>query len=89
MLSAAFALLVGCSVAKSRLDQTFLNHHRLLEPIGYIDPAEAEENYHRQLAGQAILISDNPEPSCWLLFGYVLAGWPYFLALGASAYSWS
>lgn len=25
------------------------NHHRLLEPIGYIPPAEAESNYYRQL----------------------------------------
>lgn len=28
------------------------NHHRLLEPLGYIPPAEAEENYYRQLAYQ-------------------------------------
>ena len=26
----------------------WFNHHRLLEPIGYIPPAEAEENYWRQ-----------------------------------------
>lgn len=26
------------------------NHNRLLEPIGYIPPAEAEANYYRQLA---------------------------------------
>lgn len=31
----------------------WFNHHRLLEPIGYIPPAEAEANYYRQLAGQA------------------------------------
>jgi putative transposase len=31
----------------------WLNHHRLLEPIGYIPPAEAEANYYRQLANQA------------------------------------
>ena len=30
----------------------WLNHHRLLEPVGYIPPAEAEANYWRQLAGQ-------------------------------------
>ena len=30
-----------------------VNHHRLLEPIGYIPPAEAEANYYRQLASQA------------------------------------
>lgn len=34
---------------------SWFNHHRLLEPIGYIPPAEAEANYHRQLAGQAVL----------------------------------
>ena len=33
---------------------SWFNHHRLLEPIGYIPPAEAEENYYRQLASQAI-----------------------------------
>ena len=32
---------------------SWFNHHRLLEPIGYIPPAEAEENYYRQLASQA------------------------------------
>ena len=32
----------------------WFNHHRLLEPIGYIPPAEAEANYYRQLSGQAI-----------------------------------
>ncbi|MDE3073399.1 MAG: IS3 family transposase [Pseudomonadota bacterium] len=31
----------------------WFNHHRLLEPIGYIPPAEAEANYSRQLASQA------------------------------------
>ena len=31
----------------------WFNHHRLLEPIGYIPPAEAEANYWRQLAGKA------------------------------------
>jgi putative transposase len=28
----------------------WFNHHRLLEPIGYIPPAEAEANYYRELA---------------------------------------
>lgn len=28
----------------------WFNHQRLLEPIGYIPPAEAEVNYYRQLA---------------------------------------
>ena len=31
---------------------SWFNHHRLLEPIGYIPPAEAEANYYRQLAVQ-------------------------------------
>ncbi|MDH4425328.1 MAG: IS3 family transposase [Acidovorax sp.] len=34
---------------------SWFNHHRLLEPIGYIPPAEAEENYYRQLASQAVI----------------------------------
>jgi putative transposase len=29
------------------------NHHRLLEPLGYIPPAEAEANDYRQLSQQA------------------------------------
>jgi putative transposase len=33
---------------------SWFNHHRLLEPIGYIPPAEAEANYYRQLAEQAM-----------------------------------
>ena len=32
---------------------SWFNHHRLLEPIGYIPPAEAEANYYRQLAENA------------------------------------
>lgn len=31
---------------------SWFNHDRLLEPIGYIPPAEAEANYCRQLASQ-------------------------------------
>jgi putative transposase len=34
---------------------SWFNHHRLLEPIGYIPPAEAEENYYRQLTSQAAM----------------------------------
>ena len=34
----------------------WFNHHRLLEPIGYIPPAEAEANYYRQLASQATAV---------------------------------
>ena len=33
----------------------WFNHVRLLEPIGYIPPAEAEANYYRQLAEQTEL----------------------------------
>ena len=29
---------------------SWFNHHRLLEPIGYIPPAEAEANYYQQFA---------------------------------------
>lgn len=31
----------------------WFNHHRLLEPIGHIPPAEAEECYYKELAKQA------------------------------------
>ena len=34
---------------------SWFNHHRLLEPIGYIPPAEAEANFYRQLASQAVI----------------------------------
>ena len=33
---------------------SWFNNHRLLEPIGYIPPAEAEANYYRRLADQAV-----------------------------------
>ena len=36
---------------------SWFNHHRLLEPIGYIPPAEAEANYYRQLANQASIVT--------------------------------
>jgi putative transposase len=32
----------------------WFNYHRLLEPIGYIPPAEAEANYYRQLTRQGV-----------------------------------
>ena len=35
----------------------WLNNHRLLEPIGYIPPAEAEANYCRYLASQATAVA--------------------------------
>lgn len=31
---------------------SWFNDHRLMEPLGYIPPAEAEANYYRQLASQ-------------------------------------
>jgi len=33
---------------------SWFNHYRLLEPLGYIPPAEAEANYYKQLSSQAI-----------------------------------
>ena len=35
---------------------SWFNHQRLLAPIGYIPPAEAEANYYRQLASQAATV---------------------------------
>ena len=35
---------------------SWFDHHRLLEPIGYIPPAQAEANYYRQLASQATTV---------------------------------
>ena len=34
---------------------SWFNHHRLMEPLGYIPPAEAEANYYRQLTRQAAM----------------------------------
>lgn len=34
---------------------TGFNHHRLMEPPGYIPPAEAEANYYRQLGNAAVV----------------------------------
>ena len=34
----------------------WFNHHRLLGPIGYIPPAEAEANYYRHLASQISVV---------------------------------
>jgi putative transposase len=34
---------------------SWFNHHRLLAPIGYVPPAEAEANYYRVLSEQAML----------------------------------
>jgi len=35
---------------------SWFNHHRLLEPIGYVPPAEFEANYYRQLTESAVRI---------------------------------
>jgi len=35
----------------------WFNHQRLLKPIGYIPPAEAEANYYRQLDSQAATVA--------------------------------
>ena len=35
---------------------SWFNHHRLLGPIGYIPPAEAEANYYRQLANKTSMV---------------------------------
>ena len=34
----------------------WFNHHRLLEPIGHIPPAQAEANYYRQLANHTTMM---------------------------------
>ena len=36
---------------------SWFNHHRLLGPIGYIPPAEAEANYYRHLASQTSTVA--------------------------------
>ena len=36
---------------------SWFNNHRLLEPIGYIPPAEAEANYYQHLAEQAAIVA--------------------------------
>lgn len=33
---------------------SWFNHHRLLEPLGYIPPAEAQASYYQRLSEQAI-----------------------------------
>ena len=35
---------------------SWFNHHRLLEPIGYVPPAEFEDAYYRQLTESAISV---------------------------------
>ena len=35
---------------------SWFNHHRLLAPIGYIPPAQAEANYYRQLSEQTMSV---------------------------------
>ena len=41
---------------------SWFNHHRLLEPIGYIPPAEAEAHYWRQ-QGQAAVTTKPAQPA--------------------------
>jgi transposase InsO family protein len=36
---------------------SWFNSQRVLEPIGYIPPAEAEANYYQQLASQAAAVA--------------------------------
>ena len=36
---------------------SWFNDHRLLGPIGYVPPAEAEANYYRQLASQTATVA--------------------------------
>lgn len=35
---------------------TWFNHHRLMEPLGYIPPVEAEANYYQQLTEQTMSV---------------------------------
>jgi transposase InsO family protein len=42
---------------------SWFNNHRLLEPIGYISPAEAEANYYRQLGNQAVPMAAQLKPN--------------------------
>ena len=42
---------------------SWFNHHRLLAPIGYIPPAEAEANYWREQERQAIANQRRSEPT--------------------------
>lgn len=41
---------------------SWFNHHRPLEPLGYIPPAKAEANYYRQLSEQA-MSPDSHQPA--------------------------
>jgi transposase InsO family protein len=40
--------------AKAPCPLDLVNHHRPLEPLGYIPPAEAEANYYKQLSSLAV-----------------------------------
>jgi len=42
------------SATLCRLPHSAMLHQRLLDSIGYISLAEAEANFHRQQAGQAM-----------------------------------
>lgn len=45
------------SVKLATLEWVSWFNHRLLGPIRYISPAEAEANYHRQLASQTSMVA--------------------------------
>jgi putative transposase len=52
------------TVELATLDRvSWFNHHRLLEPIGNIPPAEAEANDYKQLASQAAIAALNQPAS--------------------------
>lgn len=48
------------SVKLTTLEWVSWFNHRLLGPIRYISPAEAEANYHRQLASQTSMVGNPP-----------------------------
>ena len=47
----------------------WFNHHRLLEPIGYIPPAEAEQRYHDAVNAQSLFADGSCRP---MLIGMLL-----------------
>ncbi|MDO9165038.1 MAG: hypothetical protein Q7U13_02930 [Rhodoferax sp.] len=47
---------LGSSIKRSELIRAGIKALAvMLEPVGYIPPAEVEENYYRQLASQAVI----------------------------------
>ena len=45
----------GCGVGATLTWESWFNHHRLMEPLGYLPPAECEANYNHQQTAQADL----------------------------------